>query len=89
MAQAGIHPKVMQGRSGHKDSRTTLDVYTRYQPGMDAVAADAMEAIYRKSAANGDQGSRSQAVGARLRSATRLIAVGARGFEPRTSSVAG
>lgn len=55
MAQAGIHPKVMQGRSGHKDSRTTLDVYTRYQPGMDAVAADAMEAIYQKSAANGDQ----------------------------------
>jgi hypothetical protein len=44
----------MQGRSGHKDSRTTLDVYTRYQPGMDAVEADAMEAIWRKSR-HGDQ----------------------------------
>ena len=55
MARAGIHPKVMQGRSGHRDSRTTLDVYTRYQPGMDAVAADAMERIYQDSRPNGDQ----------------------------------
>jgi integrase len=55
MAKAGIHPKVMQGRSGQKDSCTTLDVYTRYQPGLDAVAADAMERIYRESRTNGDQ----------------------------------
>lgn len=46
-AQAGVHPKVMQGRAGHRDIRVTLETYTHVVDADDRAAAETIAARVR------------------------------------------
>ena len=43
----GVHPKVLQERLGHVSIKTTLDIYGHLFEGLDAGAADALDAAWR------------------------------------------
>lgn len=45
MAQAGVHPAVMQERMGHSRSTTSLDLYTHVNVSQQVVAAEAVERL--------------------------------------------
>ena len=42
---AGVHPKIVQERLGHKTVAMTMDRYSHVAPGMQGTAAEALEAI--------------------------------------------
>jgi integrase len=48
MLKAGIHPKVASERLGHASVAITLDLYSHLVEGLDADAAERMEAVFRE-----------------------------------------
>ena len=42
---AGAHPRTLQARLGHADSRVTLDVYASVLPGLDEELASKLEEV--------------------------------------------
>jgi integrase len=48
MLKAGIHPKVASERLGHASVAITLDLYSHLVDGLDADAAERMEAVFRE-----------------------------------------
>lgn len=47
LLQAGVNIKVVSERLGHRDVKTTLDVYSHLLPGMGQAAADAVDRLRR------------------------------------------
>lgn len=47
MVDAGVHPKVMQGRAGHSTSKLTMELYAHVPESADQQAAKALEDYYR------------------------------------------
>ncbi|AZO25893.1 MAG: integrase [Mesorhizobium sp.] len=47
MLSAGVHPKVASERLGHSTIGITLDLYSHVMPGMQADAAEAVDAAIR------------------------------------------
>ncbi|WP_206075240.1 tyrosine-type recombinase/integrase [Mesorhizobium tamadayense] len=47
MLSAGVHPKVASERLGHSSIGITLDLYSHVMPGMQADAAEAVDAAIR------------------------------------------
>jgi integrase len=45
MLSAGIHPKVVSERLGHASVGITLDTYSHVLPGLQAAAAEALDAV--------------------------------------------
>ena len=43
MVDAGVHPRVMQGRAGHATSRLTMELYAHVPESADRRAAQALE----------------------------------------------
>lgn len=49
LLQAGIHPKVVQERLGHRSIQTTLDIYSHIIPGIQEIAATSIQqSLYGK-----------------------------------------
>jgi integrase len=48
MLRARIHPKVASERLGHASVAITLDLYSHLVEGLDADAAERMEAVFRE-----------------------------------------
>ncbi|HAM81616.1 site-specific integrase [Ornithinibacillus bavariensis] len=44
LLRAGIHPKVVQERLGHRSIQTTLDTYSHVIPGIQEIAATSIQA---------------------------------------------
>lgn len=47
MVEAGVHPRVMQGRAGHATSKLTMELYAHVPESADRQAAQALENHYR------------------------------------------
>jgi len=47
MVDAGVHPRVMQGRAGHANSKLTMELYAHVPESADRQAAKALEEYYR------------------------------------------
>lgn len=47
MVEAGVHPRVMQGRAGHATSRLTMELYAHVPDTADRQAAEALEQYHR------------------------------------------
>jgi integrase len=47
MLAAGVHPKVASERAGHSSIGITLDLYSHVMPGMQADAAEQVDAAIR------------------------------------------
>jgi site-specific recombinase XerD len=47
MVDAGVHPRVMQGRAGHATSKLTLELYAHVPQAADRLAADALQEHFR------------------------------------------
>jgi integrase len=45
MLRAGVHPKVVSERLGHASVNITLDTYSHILPGLQAAAAEALDAV--------------------------------------------
>jgi integrase len=45
MLAQGVHPKVVSERLGHASINITLDTYSHVLPGLQAAAAEALDAI--------------------------------------------
>ena len=45
MLSAGVHPKVVSERLGHASVGFTLDTYSHVLPGLQAAAAEALDAV--------------------------------------------
>jgi integrase len=56
MLAAGVHPKVASERLGHSTIGITLDLYSHVMPGMQADAAEQVDAAIRKAINAGPQG---------------------------------
>ncbi|MCM3397253.1 MULTISPECIES: site-specific integrase [Oceanobacillus] len=49
LLQAGVHPKVVQERLGHRSIQTTLDIYSHIIPGIQEIAATSIQrSLYGK-----------------------------------------
>ncbi|WP_157998059.1 site-specific integrase [Ornithinibacillus scapharcae] len=49
LLRAGVHPKVVQERLGHRSIQTTLDTYSHVIPGIQEIAATSIQAsLYKK-----------------------------------------
>ena len=51
MIAAGAHPRALMERLGHKDIKTTLNVYGHLLPELQEELSDRLDTIYRKGAA--------------------------------------
>jgi integrase len=49
MVEAGVHPRVMQGRAGHATSKLTMELYAHVPEAADRQAADALQQHFRPS----------------------------------------
>lgn len=49
MVDAGVHPRVMQGRAGHATSKLTMELYAHVPEAADRLAAQALQQHYRPS----------------------------------------
>jgi hypothetical protein len=47
LLMANVHPKIVQGRLGHANIATTMDLYTHVMPGMQNEAASRVDAALR------------------------------------------
>jgi len=47
MVEAGVHPRVMQGRAGHATSKLTMELYAHVPDSADRQAAEALERYHR------------------------------------------
>lgn len=48
LLEKGVHPKIAATVLGHSTTRTTLETYSHVLPGVDRVAADAVDAAFQK-----------------------------------------
>jgi integrase len=51
MVDAGVHPRVMQGRAGHATAKLTMELYAHVPDAADRLAAEALEQHFRPAAA--------------------------------------
>ncbi len=45
MLGQGVHPKIVSERLGHASVNITLDIYSHVLPGLQAAAAEALDAV--------------------------------------------
>jgi len=60
MVDAGVHPRVMQGRAGHATSKLTMELYAHVPDAADRLAAQALQEYYRPDAGSPAAGSRGE-----------------------------
>jgi integrase len=54
LIKLGVHPKTIQVRLGHASIRTTMDLYGHLYEGVDEAAAQALDALHRRTVLDRD-----------------------------------